>query len=894
VGALSDLMDGILRDFVIETSENLDAVDSGLVRFEQEPDNLAMIGQIFRLVHTIKGTCGFLGLPRLEALAHAAESVIDRFRDGAPVTREAVSLILGTIDRIKVIIAALEATQAEPPGNDNDLISALEGLVLAPAPQPSVAAAPVAEPLVSPDFATGQIVYQVLERPLRPGEVSLDELEEAFRATPGPDQLELSPDLLSRAGLKDTAARETPREPAPPAEADMPAESSAARASVRVNISTLEHLMTMVSELVLTRNQLVEISRRSEQQEFKAPLQRLSQVTAELQESVMKTRMQPIGAAWAKLPRLIRDLEGETGKQFDFEAQGADTEIDRQVLELIKDPLVHMVRNAADHGIESPAERVAAGKAPRGSIRITAAQQGGHISLELSDDGRGLDIPRIRDKALARGLTTPRELEKLTESQIGKFIFHPGFSTAAKLTSISGRGVGMDVVRANIEQVGGTIELANRIGKGLTVSIKIPLTLAIAAALVVKVGEQRFALPQVSVVELVRVRTSSDARIESVHGSPLLRLRERLLPVIPLSRFLGTGESATALEDAYFVVCQVGALRFGLAVDQVLNVEEIVVKPLSLKLRDLTCYSGTTILGDGSVIMILDPAGLAATLGGAAAQPMAEEADQYRHEDGATTSLLVFRAGTGGYKAVPLALVTRLEEIDAARIERANGQKLVQYRGKLMPLVPANSNMAERAEGTQPVLVFSHGQRTTGLMVDEIIDIVDDAMDIDVGGREPGTVGSAIVRGHATDIIDLAHFMDLEDATGERAPRRAAEVLLVDTSDFFRALLAPVLKAAGYRVTVSASARDAGNRLQHRRFDAVVVDLDGDAAGMAELAGRVRATATTPFIGMATRAAAPLLASIRAAGFADVVGRLDRDGLLASLTETLDTRREAA
>ncbi|MCK1627395.1 Hpt domain-containing protein, partial [Bradyrhizobium sp. 160] len=392
-------MDDLLREFLTETSESLDTVDNQLVKFEQEPNNAKILDNIFRLVHTIKGTCGFLGLPRLEALAHAGETLMGKFRDGMPVTGQAVTVILSSIDRIKEILAGLEASEAEPEGNDRDLIDKLEAMVeqgmaamaagasaapVADAP-PLVPEAPAAAPAKA--MTTGALIEQTLERPLRPGEVSLDELERAFRETaieaPVPvaavAKAEVRAAPAPALDAPAPAAKETAKDAAKPKDKPAPKRSLAdegaaegdriANQSIRVNVDTLEHLMTMVSELVLTRNQLLEISRRNDDTEFKVPLQRLSNVTAELQEGVMKTRMQPIGNAWQKLPRIVRDLSSELGKQIELEMHGADTELDRQVLDLIKDPLTHMVRNSADHGLETPAERLAAGKGEQGTIR---------------------------------------------------------------------------------------------------------------------------------------------------------------------------------------------------------------------------------------------------------------------------------------------------------------------------------------------------------------------------------------------------------------------------------------------------------------------------------------------------------------------------------------------
>ena len=488
-------MDELLREFLTETSESLDVVDVELVRFEQDPNNAKILDNIFRLVHTIKGTCGFLRLPRLEALTHSAEALMGNFRDGVPVTAEAVTLILATIDRIKVLLEQLERQQAECEGDDRDLIAQLDRMS---------GAASVDLPAV-------------------------DELERAFRDAPGPaaqrasaqSQPAVAPRDDKSAGPTESAGGEEDR-----------ADGRIANQSIRVHVDTLEHLMTMVSELVLTRNQLIEIVRRYEELEFKSPLQRLSNVTAELQQGVLKTRMQPIGHAWQKLPRIVRDLSAELDKPIELEMQGAETELDRQVLDLIKDPLTHMVRNAADHGLEAPAQRRLSGKGERGTIRLSARHEGGHVVIEVADDGRGLATERIRAKAIASGLVTETELNKMAEAQIHKFIFAPGFSTADEITSISGRGVGMDVVRANIDQMGGTIDVKSLAGYGTSFIIKIPLTLAIVSALLVETAGERFAIPQLAVLELVRARNNSEHRIERIKDAAVLRLRDKLLPLV--------------------------------------------------------------------------------------------------------------------------------------------------------------------------------------------------------------------------------------------------------------------------------------------------------------------------------------------------------------------------
>jgi two-component system chemotaxis sensor kinase CheA len=840
-------MDDLLREFLTETSESLNLVDAELVRFEQEPNNGAILGNIFRLVHTIKGTCGFLGLPRLETLTHAAETLMGKFRDGMPVTAEAVTLILATIDRIKSILDTIEKSEQEPEGGDGDLIDPLGRMARGEAAAP---------PKVVP--------------PPVPAPVELKKPDE-------PEKIE----------KQDKLATERP---------DEERGDRLANHSIRVNVDTLDHLMTTVSELVLTRNQLLEIVRRHEESDFKVPLQRLSNVTAELQEGVMKTRMQPIGNAWQKLPRVVRDLCAELGKDIELAMRGADTELDRQVLDLVKDPLTHLVRNCADHGIESPAERIAAGKPAKGTIRLSAWHEGGHIIIEISDNGRGLDLAGIKAKIIEKGLASEAQLAAKSEAEICNYIFAPGFTTAAKITSISGRGVGMDVVRSNIEQIGGTVDLKSVSGAGTTFTIKIPLTLAIVSALIVEAGGERFAIPQLAVLELVRAGHNGEHRIEHIKDAPVLRLRNKLLPLVRLKEVfrLGTCDN----ENGFVVVTQVGSQVFGVVVDGVFHTEEIVIKPMSSKLRHIPVFSGTTILGDGSVIMIIDPNGVAQALGrAAAAAARAENSElQSREEesDEDTVSLLVFRAGSQQPKAVPLSLVTRLEEIDCRKIEISDGRHLVQYRDQLMPLLRIDAASSLKQEGAQPILVFSDQGRSMGLVADEIIDIVEERLNIEVSSDRPGLLGYAVIKGATTEIIDVGHFLPqaFEDWFRRRdlkAARQTRNVLLVDDSAFFRELLAPLIKAAGYRVVAAASAADALAALKSdAHFDLIVTDIEMpemDGFALAEAVRAMPAAAAVPIIALATMVSAETVERGRAVGFHDFVAKFDRAGLVAAIKE---------
>ena len=907
-------MDDLLREFLTETNESLDTVDNQLVRFEQDPNNAKILDNIFRLVHTIKGTCGFLGLPRLEALAHAAETLMGKFRDGMPVTGEAVTLILSTIDRIKEILGQLEATEAEPEGADVDLIDALHHMVeqgmaaMAAAPAAPAPAAPA--PVAAKPVTVGMMVDQTLERELRPGEVSLDELERAFRETEievaSPSIAPVEQPAPKAEAPKADAAKAAVKAKKPVIENETTESDKIANQSIRVNVDTLEHLMTMVSELVLTRNQLLEISRRNEDSEFKVPLQRLSNVTAELQEGVMKTRMQPIGNAWQKLPRIVRDLSSELGKQIELEMHGADTELDRQVLDLIKDPLTHMVRNSADHGLETTADRVAAGKPEQGTIRVSAYHEGGHIIICIADNGRGLNTERIKQKAVQNGLVTEAEVEKMTEAQIHKFIFAPGFSTAAAVTSVSGRGVGMDVVRTNIDQIGGTIDVKSVPGEGSSFTIKIPLTLAIVSALIVEAAGDRFAIPQLSVVELVRARSNSDHRIERIKDTPVLRLRNKLLPLMHLKKLLKIDDGASIdPENGFIVVTQVGSQTFGIVVDGVFHTEEIVVKPMSTKLRHIGMFSGNTILGDGAVIMIIDPNGIAQSLGTAAATQSEigdENAAARSSSDAQLTSLLVFRSGSSQPKAVPLALVTRLEEISVDKIELSNGRHMVQYREQLMPLVEMEG-VTIRESGVQPILVFADDGRSMGLVVDEIIDIVEEQLSIEVASTREGVLGSAVVKGQATEVIDVGHFLPMAFADWfsrkeMRLSATAQTVLLVDDSAFFRNMLAPVLKAAGYRVTVAQNGHEGLSVLRSgNQFDVILTDIEMPDMNGFEFAEAIRADRkmeSMPIIALSSVVSPAAIERGRQASFHDYVAKFDRPGLIAALKEQTADVRQAA
>ena len=851
-------MDDLLAEFLTETTESLSELDLAVVRLERAPDDQPTLSLIFRLVHTIKGTCGFLGLPRLERVAHASETVLDKLRNGSlAVSTDGIGLILSAIDRIRMILDTIARTEAEPPGDDAPLIAELIAL------------------------AEGRTADAVPPARPAPAAIPLPAATLALEITPAP------------------ASTSAPAAVAPEAAG----ESAPARGqTIRVSVDVLETLMTLVSELVLTRNQFLQQLRSSGDSELTGPVQRLSHLTTELQEGVMKTRMQPIGNVWNILPRQVRDLAHDLDKRVDLVMHGADTELDRQVLELIKDPLTHMIRNSADHGLEGPAERERAGKPATGTITLSARHEGGHVVIEIEDDGRGIDPSRVAEKAVSQGLATRAQVDAMSEAEIRSFIFQPGFSTAAAVTSVSGRGVGMDVVRTNIEQIGGMIELHSVLGRGSRFLIKIPLTLAIVSALIVGAAGERFAIPQSSVIEVVLPGAQSETRMEIIDGAPVLRLRDRLLPLIRLATLLQLPEPAEAdgPKADMVAVIGIGATRLGLIVDGVFDTEEIVVKPVAQVLRHIPLFGGNTILEDGAVIMILDPTGIARHAGlDTARKEVARTAIEEDAANGSRLDMLLVQAGAGAPKALPLSLISRLETFAAERLEMSGTRVMVQYRNDLMPIISLDETLDLGALATTadpnavyPVLVFDNGGKPVGLMVEKILDVVNTDLAIQLGTDRQGVLGTVIIAGRATDIIDAAFWLTRASGTWFHAAGAAAAVrrrlLVVDDSSFFRQLVAPSLSAAGYDVTVADSAEKAlALREAGRSFDAIVSDIEMPGLGGLGLARKVREGGHWAMLPMLALSGSDVAQEARDAGFTDTIRKFERDTLLQCLEQCL-------
>ena len=849
----------IINEFLIESCENLTRLETEIVDLEQSPKDPALLASIFRTIHTVKGTCGFLGFGNLEGVTHLAENLLSQLRNGErDLTPQVTSLILETMDALRKELACIEATLKESGDTYDQLRQQLALACKLPAAvdqQSEVVSAAMAEVFLA-------------SLPVAP--------------TPSPE-----PPANHESNYAST------RTPAETDKLNAPKSVSVTDSTIRVDVALLDKLMNLVGELVLARNQILQYSSRQDDATFNATAQRLNLITTQLQEGVMKTRMQPIGMVWNKLPRVVRDLASSCGKQIQLDMDGAETELDKSIIEAIKDPLTHIVRNCCDHGIETPERRLGAGKPAQGRLLLRAYHEGGQVNIEIIDDGGGIDGARVRQKAVEKGLLRPEQAEQLSEREAVNLVFMPGLSTAREVTSISGRGVGMDVVKTNIEKIGGVVDLTSRAGQGTTVKIKIPLTLAIIPGLVVSSGGERFIIPQVSLLELLRLEGESGKKqIERIQGAPVYRRRGALLPLAYLNEILGLPKVESPDDVINIVVLQAENRQFGLVVDTINDTQEIVVKPLGKQLKALNAYAGATIMGDGRVALILDVLGVGQLSG-----VLSEARDHSRTETSKADpahrerqAFLLFRAGKFERLAVPLSLVARLEEFPATRIERAGGKLAVQYRERILQLTPLASvlgdGLAEPAALADPtqVIVFSEGDRMVGLVVDQIVDIHDDTIRVGTGSKQPHLSGSAVLGGKVTDFLDLPAVLRATDSSwvsdAGRTPPASSPVLVADASSFSRGLIRNYLELAGYQVIEAVDAADALAKLDHYPVRAVITALSPQDGKQLLQDMRFRpGLAVTPVVNLCDQPAEAWQKDC----FQACVERFDREALLMSL-----------
>ena len=766
----------------MESNENLDLLDRELVNLEKDPGNRDTLSGIFRTIHTIKGTCGFLGLGKLECVAHAGENLLSLLRDGTiRLTPERTTALLSLVDATRQMLGSIESIGNEGERNDEELIEKLKRLqkdegasgIAAPVDPGVGPAAKAAEPESEPE-PPKQLGKILVEQ----GTVTPEDVAYAVQRQLEGDARSIGEILLERGAVKSQdllAAVQTQQQ----------AKSAVSESSIRVDVVLLDRLMNLVGELVLARNQILQHTQGVPDAVLVASGQRLNLITSELQEGVMKTRMQPIGNIWSKFPRTVRDVAMSCGKEVRIEMEGKETELDKTIIEAIKDPLTHLVRNSVDHGIETPEARAAAGKNREGLLHLRAYHEGGQVNIEIRDDGAGLNTDKIKKKAVQRRLISAEQSARMSDHEACNLIFLPGFSTADIVTNVSGRGVGMDVVKTNIEKIGGTVEIQTRTGAGTTVKMKIPLTLAIIPALLVASGGERFAIPQVSLLELVRIEEKNVAtHLERVQGAPVYRLRGQLLPLVHLNEELKLARD-NAQEDAgvNIIVLQADGRQFGLIVDQVNDTEEIVVKPLNKQLKSIHAFAGATILGDGHVALILDVRGLAQSAGLVDVrdekETVADRSEEKTSEsaDG-KLSLLVFEGKQGGRMAIELDMVSRLEEFPWENIERTGQREVIQYRGQIMPLIrvcdvldagpPAES--AREKDTPMQVVVYKNDGRNIGLVVEQILDIVEEGIALQQPVKRTGVRGTMVIQKRVTDLLDVKELVRMFEGGESAAP----------------------------------------------------------------------------------------------------------------------------
>ena len=765
--------DEIVKEFLVESHENLDRLDRDLVALEKQPSDRETLASIFRTIHTLKGTSGFLAFGKLEAVAHVGENLLAKLRDGQlSLHPELTTALLAMVDAVRQMLASIEASGNEGERDDQELILTLTGLlqgnaepggtagealakeITAAAEKPAADTEPVAAAADAAANAEAQPLGDIL---VSRGEATQAQVFEAVAEQQAGDPRHVGEILVDQGVVKPQEVLEALKTQQP--------HGPASESTIRVDVGLLDKLMNLVGELVLARNQILQFTKKTEETDLVTAGQRLNLIASELQESVMKTRMQPIGNVWSRFPRTVRDLALACGKQVRIQMEGQETELDKTLIEAIKDPLTHLVRNAIDHGIEAPEARQAAGKSAEGVLLLRAFHEGGKVNIEISDDGAGLNLQKVVGKAVQKGLITAEQASRLSEREIANLIFEAGLSTAEKVTNVSGRGVGMDVVKTNIERIGGTVDVQTAPGKGTTVKVKIPLTLAIVPALIITAGGQRFAIPQVSLLELVGLEgEEAQKKVEMVQGAPVYRLRGNLLPLLDLNHELRLPEKTRERRAINIVVLRAEDRQFGLVVDQINDTEEIVVKPLRKQLKSSKVFAGASIMGDGRVALILDVVGLAqrANLIGENREAKSRHENMSRQTGDARQTLLLFQSGEGRM-AIPLSSVARLEEFERSSIELSGRQEVVQYRGHILPLVRvgevvecgAGARTAEADAAPLQVVVYTEHGRSVGLVVDRILDIVEENLVLERPGRRAGVLGSALIQQRTTDLLDV-------------------------------------------------------------------------------------------------------------------------------------------
>lgn len=892
----------LIAEFVTESKEQLADIENQILAIEAAGANAdaELVNSVFRAVHSIKGAAGFLGLTVLSKLAHEMENVLNLIRSGQLVlTSPTTDALLRSADQLRGLLEDVGNSNSHDVTQQIDLLQkTVAGLIKdeTPASRSAVAEVPTAAqpaPPAAPPAAS--VPPSTATPPARTPSTANPPADTTANHAP--------PTTAPAAASSPPAARTKEQESAPTA--------AASDSSIRVPVATLDRLMNLAGELVLSRNQLLQAVNAGEAVNLGSIAGRVDQVTSEIQETVMQARMQEIGTIFSRFPRVVRDLSITLGKQCDLRLEGTHVELDKSIIEAICDPLTHLIRNAVDHGVETPERRLKTGKPAKGTIVLRAFHQAGKVNIAISDNGRGIDAAKLREKAVSRGVLTAEQAQGMSDRDALRLIFRPGFSTAEKVSDVSGRGVGMDVVRTNIEKLGGTVAVETQVGMGTTIHIRLPLTLAILPSLIVHCRDQRFAIPQTNISELVRITSDhSRARIQRIKGAEVIRLRGELLPLVRLEQALKLCDDAPTEPSggagspaANVIVVETGRFRYGIVVDGLHDSEEIVVKPLGRHAQDCACLAGATILGDGHVAMILDIAGIATySRLNLPDDDDLETGEGIAEREIAMSPMLLFSNDPAEWFAVPMDLISRVERIRAEQIEHVGGQMVIGYRGGSLPVVSLEEHIKARPRRESQrlyVAVYNVNRRELGLIVPDLVDIrrLENKIDT-VTLRERAIVGSLVVDGRPVRLLDLSELTRLArpdwfQNVQEREARPV--ILLAEDSPFFRNQLINYLAADRFEVEAFSDGMSAWERLvaEPKRFSLVLTDVEMPRMNGLELTRRIKSDPSLshlPVVAVTSLSAPEDVDRAKAIGVDEYLVKLERDRLLECINHLLESR----
>jgi two-component system chemotaxis sensor kinase CheA len=891
----------IVQEFLIESFESLGSISDELTTYEQNPNDKDLLNSIFRKVHTLKGSASFLGLKKLQEITHAAESVLDFIRDDViTLNAELIDVFLECFDSCLELLKCIEQTTQENDKNYAPLAGKLTALLEKSANASGNIrgeGSKIHNSLLDQDKVIPIKVVEVKKEEPKPAEVKKVE-------SPIPVEVKKEEKVekvikMEKTETKTTAASDHEGEGAK-------SSGGITDSVVRVNVQLLDKIMNVVGELVLNRNQILQFANTSESGDLHRLCQQLNIITTELQNDIMTTRMQPVGSVLSKFERIVRDLARSQNKRIKLDIIGKETELDKTLLEAIKDPLTHLIRNSVDHGCELPEKRRARGKNEEGKIVIKSYHEGGQVTIEISDDGNGINPQIVSDKAVQKGLYTQEQIQKLTPKQILNIIFLPGFSTAEQVTNISGRGVGMDVVKSNIEKIGGSVDVNSNLGEGSTFKLKIPLTLAIVQVIVIQASNETFAIPQVSLVELVRLEHDDQkSHLEVLHGSEFFRLRGNLIPVFRLGESLHLAKNTTRTDDGTnIVILNADGRIYGLIVDEILNTEEIVVKPLSNKFKDLTYFAGATIMGDGKVALIVDAQGFFHSVDkghGQAVEKIIEDVDNLKQFANDEQEVLLCGLGDQRNYAIPLLLVSRLEEFQAEHIEWTGEQAVIKYGNVPMPLINIEKTLKlkgysllesikKNPSSIVPCVVVKVRNQFFGFVVDAIRDIAisEGGISSDSVDRD-GLLGTIFVTQKTITLLDIHGIVGMQklgkNIFAKKENVNHAKILLVEDSPLYRKIVKDYLEDNGHEVTVKINGQEALSYLNSDAVvDLIITDIEMPIMDGFEFSREVRASskkfATTPIIALSTRVSQQDKEKGVAVGFNQHLEKLNKEEVL--------------